>query len=307
MDKLMDGFEFKWIKSHNGRYLYAEHNPSIRADLNGNVYGGGVINYGSQDIQWDYFSPLNSDELDKHHQDIIPVGIYQGGRLERLSDILVRVYPLVIQISDGTKQARIETSANADIAIGAATPYVVIRWSWSAIVNWYADFLAVAVGSILSTDIVVGKAIYAGPVITGFDYTNQTVCLSMERFLKVEPLDIPAMYVYLNPGWISYGTSRIAVPGQVSPIIVAPVSDSRIDLVYIDASGLIQISTGTLGPTPSPNSHDGKVVVAQILIATASTTITSSMITDCRPWANLGATSGSGITALVSAFLHMGA
>ena len=33
----------KWILSKDGKYLYAEHCSSIRADLNGNVYGGGCF------------------------------------------------------------------------------------------------------------------------------------------------------------------------------------------------------------------------------------------------------------------------
>ena len=33
---------FNFIKSKCGKYLYAQENPSIRADLNGNIYGGGI-------------------------------------------------------------------------------------------------------------------------------------------------------------------------------------------------------------------------------------------------------------------------
>jgi hypothetical protein len=32
----------KWLLSTDKKYLYAEHNPTIKADLQGNVYGGGL-------------------------------------------------------------------------------------------------------------------------------------------------------------------------------------------------------------------------------------------------------------------------
>jgi hypothetical protein len=34
---------FKWILSRDKKYLYAEHNHSIRSDLHGNIYGGGCF------------------------------------------------------------------------------------------------------------------------------------------------------------------------------------------------------------------------------------------------------------------------
>lgn len=44
--------KFKWILSKNKKYLYATHNSTIRADLNGNVYGGGFFSdlFGGGDV-----------------------------------------------------------------------------------------------------------------------------------------------------------------------------------------------------------------------------------------------------------------
>ena len=44
----IEGGKMKWIwlLSKDGSYYYAKHNPSVRADLNGNVYGGGCFSGG---------------------------------------------------------------------------------------------------------------------------------------------------------------------------------------------------------------------------------------------------------------------
>lgn len=253
----------------------------------------GIINYGNQNIHWDYESLLTSSELDAHHQDIIPVGIYKGGKLVRISDVSVNVLPLVCQISDGTYQARIETTTVALITVAPATPYVILRWSWSATTGWYMDILAVAVGAIATNDLVVGMCIYVLGVLTGFDYSDRSAPYTFDQFLKTEELSTPAMKVFVNKGRVCYGDANIDVAAQESPVISAPASNPRIDLIYIDNTGLVQVDTGTENPTPSPNLYGDKIVIAEVTLQTTSTTITNDMIKDVRQWINLGGSGSS--------------
>ena len=268
----------------------------------------GTTNYGNQDIQWNYYDPLNSDEFDKHSQDIIPTGIYKGGSMEVINTTTIRVNPLVCMISDGVQAARIKTSDPADLSIVDTTPYVILRWSWAALTNWYMDMLVVDFSSILPNDIVVGKGVFNGShELISIDYTPKTVTPNMYTFLQVTELNTPAMNVFVNSGWVSYGASRIFVPAQVSPgFTAAPGSpNSRIDLVYIDSGGNVLIMDGSPAVSPVPQSHTGKIVLAEVLVATGTTAIRNSMITDSRPWINLGG--GGGLTGIIPTFLLMGA
>lgn len=270
----------------------------------------GTTNWGSQDIQWNYFDPLNSDEFDKHSQDIIAVGIYKGGELEIINDTTIRVKPLVCMISDGVQQSRIKTAANADIAIAPGTPYVILRWVWQPLTNWYMDIMSVAVGSIVSTDIIVGKGVYAGSTLVSIDYGSatalpRTVPTDMSQFLKVAPTPTASMYVFVSNGWVSYGPSRLYVAAQTSPLFVAPGSLARKDILWVDSAGNLQITQGTPGASPAAPDHTGKIVLAEITLLSTSTIITADMITDARPWINLAG--AAGLTGVVSAFLLMGA
>jgi hypothetical protein len=276
----------------------------------------GQQNWGTQDIQWAYYDPLNSDEFDKHNEDIIPVGIYKGGELEIVNNTTIRVKPLVCMISDGTQQARIATTVDADIAITSATPYVILRWTWQPLTNWFMDIMSVALAGtppncILPNDIVVGFGVYSWSNLISIDYGSgsvvpRTVPSNMGDFLKVAPTATPSMKVFVSNGWVSYGDSRLYVPAQESPAFGAAGAQPRIDILWVDSLGNLQITAGLPDPSPVPAVHTGKIVLAEVLIGTTTTVITEALITDARPWINLGG-AGAGIQGIEAAFLMMGA
>lgn len=71
---------------------------------------------------------------------------------------------------------------------------------------------------------------------------------------------------------------------QTSGTITAPSVNPRIDRIVIDSNtGAISIITGSEAASPSaPAITAGKLPIAQILLATSTTTITNSLITDER-------------------------
>lgn len=106
---------------------------------------------------------------------------------------------------------------------------------------------------------------------------------------------------------LSQAASGLAVSPQTSaPLrfmqrtaaIVAPGSNSRIDRIVIDRiTAAVSVITGTPGVTPAvPALTAGVVPIAQVLLTSASTSITNGMITDERDLSALGGQASPQIT-----------
>ena len=279
-------FKWTWIKSTCGTYLYAAHNPTIRADLNGMVYGGGSMDFGSQSISIQYFEAVDSDKVNKCFQGITPRGIYSGGYLTKVSDTSVSLSTLLCVIGDATNQVRVETSTAVTLTVSSVAPYVVLRWAYATSATNYMDVFAVAVGSIQTNDLIVGKCVYTGSTLSGFDYAVTAYSRSTPQtpvvMLKVEPTETPSMYVRIRAGRVNYGTANLEIADQLSPAFTAPVTNSRIDLIYINTSGAIAVSTGTAAVSPVAPDYNSKIVLAEVTITAGQTTITASSIKDVR-------------------------
>src|SRR5262249_5348570 len=92
------------------------------------------------------------------------------------------------------------------------------------------------------------------------------------------------MTVRLDAGHLWDGTTLTEVAAQSCALITAPVGNPRIDRIVIDkTTGAVSVVGGTPAGSPAaPAIPAGKIPVAQVLLATTSTTITNSMITDER-------------------------
>jgi len=244
---------------------------------------------GSQIITLKFFDPVDSFVVNRLAKETRRLGLYSGGYLTSVSDVSVSLSPLICEIGDGTYQVRGETGVAVSVTVASATPYVVLRWIYtgSASVDYMA-FLAVASGSILATDVVVGKCVFAGATLTGFDYALRTNPNVMHLFLRAEPLGTPAMRVMVRAGRVNYGTLSVAIPVQQSPLFVAPGSLSRIDLVQITAAGAVIVTQGTAAASPVAPSYNGLVTVAEVRLSVGQTTIISSSITDVRSFVATG-------------------
>lgn len=95
----------------------------------------------------------------------------------------------------------------------------------------------------------------------------------------------PNMTVVVDAGKLG-GTeqSPVVVGQQTTVTIVAPTTNPRIDRIVIDsATGVVSVITGTPAASPvAPTVTPGKISIAQVALATTTTTITNSLITDER-------------------------
>ena len=245
----------------------------------------GAIDYGTQEIQWQYRDPLTSTEFDKRLKSLEPVGIYTGGLLTKVDNTHVSISPLECAITDGTYQVRMVTTSAFSFVVASATPYVVMRWVYNTVNAWYVDFYAVNSAGIQANDIVIGKCIFVVATLTGFSYTERTITMHFGQFLQPRPLVTPVMKVHVSGGWATYGTSRILVPEQDSPVFTAPSTSPKIDLLYIDeATGALAIDPGTEDASPVANDYDGRIVIAEVYLTVGMTQIEAADITDARPY-----------------------
>ena len=97
--------------------------------------------------------------------------------------------------------------------------------------------------------------------------------------------DTPDMTLRVDPGALFNRGSGgfIAAVGQNTDAIVAPVSDSKIVRVYVTEAGVVGTVEGAASATPvAPSYPAGCLPIAQITVASATTTLTNAMITDER-------------------------
>jgi len=145
-------------------------------------------NLGGQVPTVKYFDPVDSAVANRIAIGVRKSGIYSGGYLTRVNDttVTVSIFDIEIQDSVGTgNQIRCYTTSSVNVTVSSATPYIVLRWTYtgSASVD-YVDFKVLALGSILSTDIIVGLCQFSGSVLTGFDYTSRTNPNVFDLFCK---------------------------------------------------------------------------------------------------------------------------
>jgi len=267
----------------------------------------GTTNHGNQEITVAYYEEATSFDVNKRNIDIVPRGIYSGGHLVKVSNTEVTLSPFTAEIGDDDIQISVKTSASATLKadtldsgdIDQTTPYLVLRWSYLAQQNNYVEIHAIAsISAAQSNDIIIGKCIFSGGVLTGFSYTERTFLNIQNLFLKVE--EDSGLYVWIRAGRILTSSSYILIPEQrVGPFSVPSSPNSRIDLVYVDTDGSINIQQGSASPSPSAPSYSGKLVVAQVRLVNGDTSIPASRITDVRSFVaspSGGFTGGQSIT-----------
>lgn len=246
----------------------------------------GSTRYGDQVITIQYFDEVDSDVVNKLGQKVIQRGIYDGGYLTRVSDVSVSLSLFSCVIGDATNQVRVETFSVVTIAVSTATPYIVLRWAYAASASNWMDVLAVASGSIQTNDLIVGKCTFSGSVLIGFNYGDTSYPRSTPTvsalFLKVEPTSPASMYMRVRAGRANFGSTNYDVADQLTPLITAPTSNSRIDLVYVGTDGTVGVVTGTAAASPSAPDYAGRMVLAEVTTIAGQTTIVATDIKDVR-------------------------
>jgi hypothetical protein len=246
----------------------------------------GAIDYGTQKRSVEYRADANSIEWNERNVDIIPRGIYLGGRLTKVDNTNVTLETLTVEIGDNDYQLRVETTTTVNVVVAVGTPYIVLRWVYTGAISNYMDVLAVASGSIQANDIIVGRCIFAGSVLNGFDYNDSTyprvVPNVQDKFLKVITDNPASMYLWVLSGRINFGNQNYDIPLQKIGPLVAPGSGSRYDLITVNSSGTIVVVQGVAGGSPTIPSYKNKIVLAEILVQSGDSSIGVSRIKDVR-------------------------
>jgi hypothetical protein len=102
---------------------------------------------------------------------------------------------------------------------------------------------------------------------------------------EVEPTTGGAtMAVKVNSGLGFVNNRRVWLDeSETSPTITAPSSNPRIDVIQISQYSVVSVLQGTEAASPSaPSLTTGNMALAQILLSTTTTGITSTGITDVR-------------------------
>jgi len=248
----------------------------------------------TQIIAVKFYDPADSEVVNRIGISCRPVGIYEGGYLTKVDNATVTLSTLQCEIGDTVSgeyhQVHVETTETTNVTVGSSTPYVVLRWEYAESTSNYMTVHAVALGSIEAGDVIVGKCLYSGSTLTGFDYGydetnriyNRTNPLTMTKFLKVEPTSPASMYVRVKGGWCNFGSQTYDIDDQII-LMTAPGSLSKVYLVYVHTDGTVMIdSSGTASSSPTAPSYGGKLVLAEVTISAGATSITASNIKDVR-------------------------
>ena len=252
----------------------------------------GTTNHGNQEITYEYFEEATAKDFNKKDLDIHPRGVYKGGYLTRVNDSEITLSPFTVEIGDASEQVSVKSSSLAILnsgtldsgTISSTTPVIVLRWAFVEQQDNYVEVHAIAsVGAAQANDIIVGRCVFSGATLTGFNYNGRTFLNVQDLFLRVEaPGDI-GMNVRLRAGRIQNSAQYVLVPEQVvGPFAVPGAPNSRIDLVYIDDDGNALIQQGSASPSPSAPSYANKLVVAEVRIVNGDANIAASRVTDVR-------------------------
>ena len=253
-----------------------------------------AANLGNQLVSLIYYATATSAVVNQRFLDIRPTGIYSGGRLAIVDNTHASLEVLVCEIGDGDHQVRIQTQEAVSVVVGSATSYVVLRWAHvEAQANDYMSMVGVATPA--ANDLVVGSCTFSGAgVLLGFNYGDTTYPRSNpddhQSFLKVIPTADTELQVLITAGYVQGTAGSTHVPEQKSGLIIAPTANSKIYLIYVNPdTGAVSVdSSGAEAATPTAPDYDGKLVLAEVTLATGATNITVCNIVDTRAFLSKG-------------------
>lgn len=252
----------------------------------------GSINHGTQSVSHRFYEEMTANNRNARLVDILSRGIYSGGYLKRVSDVEIQLTAAVVEIGDNNVEVRVKTASDATIndstidsgSISPSTPFIVLRWGYATTQVNYMEVHAIAtVGAALANDIIVGRILFSGSVITGFNYSDRTILNVQNLFLRPVVSEDSEMYIRVRSGRLHTNSACVTVSDQKAGPFVAPSApNSRIDLVYIDDAGVAQILQGTPAVSPSSPDYGGRLVVAEVTVTNGAVSIAESNIRDVR-------------------------
>jgi hypothetical protein len=259
------------------------------------------VNVGSQIITWDYRQNASSSSFNRLYSDVVPTGIYAGGKFERLNDTVISVKKMVVLIRSNEREAdkitvRVETTTDQDLSLAAniggsscdpERGYIVARFGWEDVESDFMELLAVKYSDdpneyrpayIQAKDIILGKILFeqnGGDWIIRetrcFDYTRRQMVFlpdsqSLSREYLVQTCEEDPTKIHVTGG-SSYGSKGFVntVGGNFPDGGVPPTeAQGRNDLVYIDAGGVVRIDLGTPSASPVDPIYGNRRVIGEI-------------------------------------------
>jgi hypothetical protein len=259
------------------------------------------VNVGSQVMTWDYRQNASSSGFNRLYADIVPTGIYAGGRFERLNDTVISVKKMVVLIRSNERETdkitvRIETTTDQDVSLAASLGgsscdpqlcYIVARFGWEDVESDFMELIPVRYSDdpneyrpnyIQAKDIILGKILFEEVAdnwvikqTQSFDYTRRPMVFLPDtqdifREYRVQTCEEDPTKIHVTGG-SSYGSKGFAntVGGNFPENGLPPTeTQGRNDLVYVDAGGTIKIELGVPSASPVTPAYGSRRVIAEI-------------------------------------------
>ena len=244
---------------------------------------------GNQTIAFTYYSEAKSQVFNRVFYKTSFPGLLSGGVLTRVGDTEVSLAALACVIEDAAHSVgvRVDTTTAVSITTSTILPYIVLRFTWQNTTTNEMKFLAVAYGSILDDDIIIGKCIYTGSVLSAaFDYTRTEYSELLQLqgasdALKVTTTEPGSTSIYVQSGVALIDSIPVVYAGGSSAAFTFPVVTARTDLVTLSSAGAIVIVEGvdTAG-APVPDFPYEGLVLAKVTFPAAAATVLSAHISN---------------------------
>lgn len=242
-----------------------------------------------QTLTYKYNSDATAKLFNGVNYELIPIGIYSGFTLSKISNTYVEISTGICYIQDSTTKmgTRVETGSVQQIEVSSSMPYLVFRFNWVDASNNYMDMLATDYASILADDIIVGRCVYdnAGTTLsTVFDYSRRTTqYLNKNKiesaYLKVLPTEPYSNQFTVSAGVLNSSKGNLLISGGTFPSGgLSDTINGRIDLIYVDEDGVVQILQGTDSSSPVAPRYGNRKVIAEIRRGASRTSIRGSEV-----------------------------
>jgi len=120
-------------------------------------------------------------------------------------------------------------------------------------------------------------AVAIGDQAKASQYNDLRIDASGGAFLVPHAKATPNMTVYVEAGTYYINGTKYTFAGGYSPVVTAPVSDNRIDVLTIDTAGVLAWTTGTPAASPTAPAYPAsKIPICEIYVRSTSTTITDT-------------------------------
>jgi hypothetical protein len=253
----------------------------------------GVVDNGNQIISYSYTQEVIASSMNRMSYGLLPPGIYSGGTLLRTSDTSIEILPFALYYKDTVNNlgVRIETTQSALVTVNNTKPFIVGRFEWIDSIDNYMDFVAISNAEITATDIIFGRLIFNGTVLTTeYDYSRKMWASPYYTGYNdpTPPFKVVANEPYDNkvtvrPGsmFINGQTATISTDTQ-SPAFTLPAPvGGKVDVVVIDKDANISVLTsGSMSPSLISNLY---YPIAYVTFPASATEIRGSYINYIHP------------------------